>query len=267
MAKLYIICGHGDGDPGACANGYKEAERVRALGKKIKELGGSNVVLMDTSKNWYEDGGISTYKFPTDAIVCELHLDSASASAKGGHVIIKDGLGADKYDKNIAKFINEMFPGRSVVISERGDLANPNRAAARGINYRLVECCFISNADDIKKFNSNLDKIAKGFIEAVGLKVVKTTKTTSTTKKTTSTSTKTTSSSSNTKSSSLVTVKISDLNIRSGPGTNYKATGKFTGKGTFTITEVRQGKGSKAGWGKLKSGAGWISLDYCTVKK
>ena len=35
MAKLYIICGHGNGDPGACANGYDEAERVRAIGKRI----------------------------------------------------------------------------------------------------------------------------------------------------------------------------------------------------------------------------------------
>ena len=29
--KLYVIAGHGQGDPGACANGYSEAERVRAL--------------------------------------------------------------------------------------------------------------------------------------------------------------------------------------------------------------------------------------------
>lgn len=34
-------------------------------------------------------------------------------------------------------------------------------------------------------------------------------------------------------------------------------------KGVFTITEVKSGTGSTAGWGKLKSGAGWISLDYC----
>lgn len=59
-----------------------------------------------------------------------------------------------------------------------------------------------------------------------------------------------------------VRVDIQDLNIRRGPGTNYAKTGKFTGKGAFTITEVKSGKGSTAGWGKLKSGAGWISLDY-----
>jgi hypothetical protein len=60
----------------------------------------------------------------------------------------------------------------------------------------------------------------------------------------------------------MVRVKIPDLNIRKGAGTNTGKTGKYTGVGSFTITKVRSGKGSKAGWGKLKSGAGWISLDF-----
>ena len=51
------------------------------------------------------------------------------------------------------------------------------------------------------------------------------------------------------------TVTISDLRIRKGPGTNYGWTGAYTGKGTFTIVE------QKNGWGRLKSGAGWISLN------
>lgn len=59
----------------------------------------------------------------------------------------------------------------------------------------------------------------------------------------------------------MVQVTIDDLHIRKGPGTNY-ATNGDTGKGIFTITEIASGKGSKAGWGKLKSLAGWISLDY-----
>lgn len=59
-----------------------------------------------------------------------------------------------------------------------------------------------------------------------------------------------------------VRVTVSDLNIRKGPGTNYAATGKFTGKGVFTIIADSSGTGSKKGWGQLKSGAGWISLDY-----
>ena len=60
----------------------------------------------------------------------------------------------------------------------------------------------------------------------------------------------------------LVRVSIPDLNIRKGPGTDKAKTGKYTGVGTFTIVEEADGKGASK-WGKLKSGAGWVSLDYC----
>ena len=60
----------------------------------------------------------------------------------------------------------------------------------------------------------------------------------------------------------LVRVSINDLNIRKGAGTNYARTGKYTGKGVFTIVEVKSGTGSAKGWGRLKSGAGRIALDY-----
>lgn len=59
-----------------------------------------------------------------------------------------------------------------------------------------------------------------------------------------------------------VRVDHTHLNIRKGPGTNYDRTGKFTGKGIFTIVQESKGIGSDSGWGKLKSGAGWISLDF-----
>lgn len=61
-----------------------------------------------------------------------------------------------------------------------------------------------------------------------------------------------------------VRITINNLNIRKGPGTNYATTGKYTGKGVFTIIEESTGKGSSKGWGKLKSNAGWVSLDYVT---
>ena len=63
----------------------------------------------------------------------------------------------------------------------------------------------------------------------------------------------------------LVKVSIPNLNIRKGPGTNYARTGYFTGVGVFTIVEEADGPGAVK-WGKLKSGMGWISLDYAIKK-
>lgn len=59
-----------------------------------------------------------------------------------------------------------------------------------------------------------------------------------------------------------VRVKITNLNIRKGPGTNYGSTG-FIKPGVYTIVAESTGTGATK-WGKLKSGAGWISLDYAT---
>lgn len=64
-------------------------------------------------------------------------------------------------------------------------------------------------------------------------------------------------------SSYLVKVTTSALNIRSGAGTNYTKVGCITDKGVYTIIAESNGSGAKK-WGKLKSGIGWISLDYCT---
>ena len=64
-----------------------------------------------------------------------------------------------------------------------------------------------------------------------------------------------------TATSYLVKVTTDVLNIRKGPGTNYGVAGQIKGKGIYTIVAEAAGPGATK-WGKLKSGVGWISLDY-----
>lgn len=59
-----------------------------------------------------------------------------------------------------------------------------------------------------------------------------------------------------------VKVTAAALNIRQGAGTNYGITGCIRDRGVYTIVAESKGTGSDKGWGKLKSGAGWISLDF-----
>ncbi|MEI3355663.1 MAG: peptidoglycan recognition family protein [Clostridia bacterium] len=61
-----------------------------------------------------------------------------------------------------------------------------------------------------------------------------------------------------TNNSYLVKVTASALNIRQGIGTGTPVVGCIRDKGTYTIVET------SGNWGKLKSGAGWICLDYTT---
>ena len=59
------------------------------------------------------------------------------------------------------------------------------------------------------------------------------------------------------KSRYKVRVKVSELNMRTGPGTRYKSKGKLK-KGIYWITRT------KNGWGKLKKNGYWIKLSYTT---
>lgn len=53
-----------------------------------------------------------------------------------------------------------------------------------------------------------------------------------------------------------VKINAKELNVRDGAGTKYKVNTKAKMNEVYTIVE------EKSGWGKLKSGAGWISLNY-----
>lgn len=59
----------------------------------------------------------------------------------------------------------------------------------------------------------------------------------------------------------LVKVSISDLNIHKGPGTDYGRV-QFCPPGVYTIVATSTGTGASL-WGNLKSGIGWVSLDFC----
>lgn len=172
VKKLFIIPGHGAGDSGAVGNGYQEAERVRALATKIKEYGGDKVLLSDFNLNSYRSNIIGKCQVPKDCLILELHIDSSkNTKAHGGHVIINAKFKADQYDEALAKMISTMFPGRAKTIVGRSDLANVRRAAEKGYNYRLLECCFISNAEDINKFNAEMDKLAKEILNCFKISV------------------------------------------------------------------------------------------------
>lgn len=60
----------------------------------------------------------------------------------------------------------------------------------------------------------------------------------------------------------LVKINTEVLRYRKGPGTNYPVTGQVRKGEIYTITEESHGIGASK-WGRLKSGVGWIALDYC----
>lgn len=62
----------------------------------------------------------------------------------------------------------------------------------------------------------------------------------------------------------MVRITANALNIRKGPGTTYQVVDTLINdKNAYTIIEEAEGAGAPK-WGKLKSGIGWIALNYTT---
>lgn len=176
MARYFLCAGHGNLDCGAIGNGYQEWKLARQfndlLAKYLKELGQSVQVYnsagsLATTKDMYQQSlkGQGLYSFKVDdRIVFETHLNSASdKSAHGTELWICAGLAADKYDKAVNSVLAKYFVNRG--IKKSSALLNMNIAKQRGINYRLIELCFISNKDDVAKFVKEMDNIAREMSE------------------------------------------------------------------------------------------------------
>ena len=127
----------------------------------------------------------------------------------------------------------------------------------------LVECAFL-DTKDVHLIDTPAERvkmgesIARGILLTLGIKDAQTNAQTMTdTNKPSSTS------------STSFKVKILDdcLNIRRGAGTSYAVVGQIKDHGVYTIVEVKGTFGKSGSWGKLKSGAGYISLYSGYVKK
>ncbi|WP_195616844.1 N-acetylmuramoyl-L-alanine amidase [Clostridium paraputrificum] len=104
----------------------------------------------------------------------------------------------------------------------------------------LIEMAFVDTEADYKKWNDlGAELIANAIVEGITGQVVqeKPIETPSTT-------------------SYTVKITADVLNVRAGAGTNYKVNTQVRKGEVYTIV------GESNGWGKLKSGAGWISLEY-----
>lgn len=188
--KILIAAGHGYNDPGAVGNGTNERDFIRKyiapnVQKYLKQAG-HNVDLYGGSKqdqNLYTDtaygerigdnknyGMYWVHKQKYDVVV-ELHLDAASASATGGHVIISNQWPADKIDKDINNCLKATV-GTIRGIDSRNDLLNANVAGRLGTNYRLVEMGFITNKKDMNYLKKNYDKFSKELAGAINGKPI-----------------------------------------------------------------------------------------------
>lgn len=127
----------------------------------------------------------------------------------------------------------------------RTNLGFLNKSKAKAI---LIECCFVDDADDVKLYNYKT--MAKAIAEAIHGSSIQESSNVSTSNANTSV-----------KTPYVVKIITNTLNVRKGPSTSYSIATTVKKGGAYTIIEESNG------WGKLKSGAGWISLNSKYVQK
>lgn len=171
MGKSLFAIGHGtsrsgDYDPGAHGNGTTEAAFLRGsfLSSLKKYAKGHAIDFYE--QNMYANKDAKKITGYGDVI--ELHLDAASAAARGGHVIIHEKYQPDAMDKRLGKVIQDHFGLRGgKMFDGRDNLYNLNVFADRGVSYRLLELGFITNKSNMDHFKANYDQIARELIEAI----------------------------------------------------------------------------------------------------
>lgn len=261
MAKVFLSAGHGGSDPGAVAYGMKEKDINLNIMLACRDELQRHGVTVICSRTKDEDDKVGSEVAEANAsgadIAASFHTNAGKGNGSETFCNLNNANG-----KKLAELCEKHV--KAIGQNSRGVKSGNHLYFIRKTNMTAVlcECAFIDNDTDNDIIDTTAEQrsfgvaYAKAILEYLGIAYNSAQTITSNTNRipTNSTSTK-----------FKVKVEIPDLNIRKGPGTNYSKVGKFTGKGVFTIVETKAGSGSKSGWGRLKSGLGWISLDY--VKK
>ena len=249
--KIYINPGHSNTDPGAV--GY---ETERRLTVKVSDY-----------KRAYLLANYDCAVKMNPGTVGSLTAISNEANRWGADLVVSNHFNAGRGDGYEALVYSNTRRGLGKIFEKHVKAAGQN---SRGVKLRpdlgilrltnapavLNEGAFVDNWDDIQEWNDDAELKVLGIAYAKAaaeyLSLPKRASYSQTA------SDKNAESDNDNDDSFLVRVKIKDLYIRSGPGSYYGNKG-FIKPGVYTIVETH------GGFGKLKSGAGWISMRH--VKK
>lgn len=300
--KVFISAGHGGSDSGAVGNGFKEKDLnlsiALACGNYLKSRGVE--VQMSRVKDENDDlnqEARESNAFGPDLAV-SIHNNAGGGDGVEAWYSIFGGLGKTCAENILAEVVKIGQNSRGAK-TKKGSGGKDYYGFIRQTKAPavIVECAFIDNATDIRIINTEPKRvvmgeaIAKGILKTLGIADSAPMTTPAPTTKSieevakeviagkygngearkialknagydyTAVQARVNEIVNGSKTSSFTAYKVkvttSALNIRSGAGTNNKVVGVIRDRGVYTIVD------EKSGWGKLKSGAGWISLKYC----
>ena len=193
---IFLLRGHGNGDCGACANGYTEENLAQVIVDRVVELlkgKGVKVFTNNKTQNNYVTnclvGHTFNYKFGYT-----IHLNSASSSATGTEIFVPIN---EQYVNTESKMCKEI--ANTLGIAARGVKSRDYNSGAthlrlekdgskgtdyykeirqswqNGLSHSIIELCFISNQNDVKQLLNNKEKVCKVIANNILLYLEKTT--------------------------------------------------------------------------------------------
>lgn len=265
MFKMLVMAGHGrntDGswDPGACGCGYQEANLTRELRDLVKLAADKAGVACDVAPDrnhfsFFKNGG--QYDVTGYSYVLEVHFNAGGTVDQMGDGTMKGSMcyidqsetGHSVEDAILASLyaLGSRQAWDGVVVTQRqytSGLMVQNAIRKQGVSHAVLETCFITDRDDMDWYQVNKSKVAEAIVTGIkkGFGLDKPF------------------------SPYMVKVdvdKIYDhvLNIRKNPDGSSLITGKIAETMSVTIIDEARDQAGHL-WGRLKSGAGWIRLDY-----
>jgi N-acetylmuramoyl-L-alanine amidase len=165
IRKIYPLAGHSNTDPGAMAGGYKEADLTSELRNLvISEMKKRNYLNFETDD---DKDNLSTVLKKINPgkkdILLDIHFNSANPTASGTEVFVSNYAGSTSQ-----KFAKELVDGSAKILGIANRGVKPESQSARKrlavVNKNgsaaLLEVCFITNANDIAKYQANKNRLA-----------------------------------------------------------------------------------------------------------
>ena len=179
---IFLLRGHGNGDPGACANGYTEENLAQIIVDRVVELlkgKGLKVFTNSKTQNNYVTncliGHTFNYKFGYT-----IHLNSAGTTATGTEIFVPIN---EQYVDTETKMCKEI--ANTLGISARGVKSRDYNSEAmhlrlekdrskgtdyykeirqswkNGLSHSIIELCFISNQNDVKQLLNKKEQVCR----------------------------------------------------------------------------------------------------------
>lgn len=172
MNKVIVIAGHSDSDPGAVANGYREADLTKEFremlitvlryyqvdyGKQLTIKRDCDELSLARVVNWLNS---LTEK---NRLILDIHFNAFNSHANGTEVFIPDNYSEDELElgRKISQCIADTLGvlNRGVKTESRSARKRLAIMRPKGINL-LLEMCFIDNIKDIEKYHKHKTELA-----------------------------------------------------------------------------------------------------------